>query len=218
MKLFSAIACVLLFTLSARVYGQKEVDKTLLKGCHDIQLGIGDIAFATLYNENNYVYAEPAIYSPYNWFSDGVYAGEKVSTGVINLSYHYQIENWFSVGLSVSYVGFYQNSYTNSTNKLAYSNITHNLAAMPDVRFTWLNKKYVKLYSGAALGFVSVAQNYLDKNNSELSTHDYSLYPALQIDFIGVSVGKDLYGFAKYGLGFEGFISAGIGYRFSSNK
>ena len=50
----------------------------------------------------------PLFTLPYNWFSDGVYAGKSVYQGLSICRIIYQIENWFSVGLSVSYVGFYQ--------------------------------------------------------------------------------------------------------------
>ena len=87
-------------------------------------------------------------------------------------------------------------------------NTNHVITLLPTVRFSYLNKQYVTLYSEIALGITYNYQRQYGK------TVESQVLPAWQTTLIGVSAGKDLYGFAELGSGLRGIAIIGIGYRF----
>ena len=84
---------------------------------------------------------------------------------------------------------------------------------VPTVRFTYLNRPIVRLYSsiGVGVGFCRErtrnVEGYIENNQHE------TFCPA-QITLLGVSVGRRLFGFAELSTGSLGVCTAGIGYRF----
>ena len=80
---------------------------------------------------------------------------------------------------------------------------------MPIVRFAWLRRGIVQLYSGVGLGF---AVGY----NEKIDYNDTLFDVAYDVTFIGLSIGRDIFGYIDIGVGNRGVISAGIGYRFNN--
>ena len=72
------------------------------------------------------------------------------------------------------------------------------------MRFTYLNREKVQLYSAVSLGVTS------DFRYEVLPCYDFTLF--------GCAFGKTLFGFAEIGNGFGGWGRVGIGYRFGSTK
>lgn len=80
---------------------------------------------------------------------------------------------------------------------------------MADVRFNYLDRHRVRLYSEAGLGLCyhtqSATGDFLKRNTrSEL---------AYQATILGISYGHKLLVFLNGGIGYKGFASAGIGYQ-----
>lgn len=79
---------------------------------------------------------------------------------------------------------------------------------MPVVRFTWLNRRWVRMYTSLGLGatFATGVDYETERFNDDLF--------AFQFTPIGISVGRSLFGFAEVGVGAQGALMMGVGYKF----
>lgn len=92
------------------------------------------------------------------------------------------------------------------------------LVPMVALRVSWLNRKLVRLYSSVGLGLeIPFAQKCgFDTNDPRYYMVAHSGFTlAAQLCFVGISVGKNVYGFFETGVGnlYSG-CCAGVGYRF----
>lgn len=126
--------------------------------------------------------------------------GDKHYTPSYSVSYNYYTKKWLSFNTRLSYSGSYRYVYTGTDSHVDYLEVTPCVTLMEMVRFHYMNKEKVRLYSSIGAG-VSLAVD--------------SLLPSLQFTFFGVSFGKKVFGFVEMGMGTE-YISylGGIGYRF----
>ena len=76
---------------------------------------------------------------------------------------------------------------------------------MPQLRFYYLNREKVRLYSGFGIGF----------SLDTFRRHEVKVHPAVDLTLFGLTFGKRVFGFAELGGGSShGIIKAGIGYNF----
>jgi hypothetical protein len=148
-------------------------------------------------------------------FGDGMSLPDmeiEYAMGSYSLSYYYNIKRWLALGGLVSYSP--QKSYNNYYNEDIYYNSiyydtpryrTHNLSLMGSVRFTYLNRQAVKLYSGGSLGFMHIFQNDDSKMQMGIS---------MQMTMFGFSFGKKFYVGGEIGYGVKGAFSMNVGYKF----
>lgn len=139
--------------------------------------------------------------------------------GGYGIHYYYQINHWLQVGCKTTTEAMSYISYTDSTKKVidtrsdyVFLNIT------PSVRFTYLNRPWVRLYSGIDAGLgILVGGNSKSNSSGEESSDGKSkgnnCYPAINITPIGISVGKGFFGMLETNIGSEAFIKVGIGAR-----
>ena len=182
---------------------------------HDIQIGIGDpilpaIATGHIKSHLDYYYEPTAS----DWFSPDAYRCV-FWTPNISVGYKYRLAKWFWLGATVSYTGLYDVYYDRITNKKVSSESDHIITIMPSVRFSWLNKEIVTLYSGLSVGYAIdiYHSNYLYPRYTDCEHGAF-----FQLTAVGVHVGRKWYGFAEIGMGIQGFFQAGFGYNFNSKK
>ena len=139
--------------------------------------------------------------------------------GGYGLHYYYQVLPWLQVGVKTTAEAFAYVSYTDSTQKVidSRSNIVL-LNITPSVKFTYLNRPWVRLYSGIDVGLGIVPSGGSSKSSSDSEdgsskSSSVGFYPALNITPIGVNVGKGFFGFVETNFGSDTFIKAGIGAR-----
>ncbi len=141
-------------------------------------------------------------------------------SGCYGLHYYYQVKPWLQVGAkvtaeSMAFVNYKDSAKTkiDTRNDIVFLNIT------PSVKFTYLNRPWVRLYSGIDAGLgISISGN---KNSSSSETEDDSstkssgnpCYFAFNITPIGISVGKGFFGMVETNIGSDAFIKVGIGAR-----
>lgn len=123
------------------------------------------------------------------------------------VAYHYAIRHWLHIGPVVSYHTFADRHYDMRTDAHLYNNGRHFFSMMADVRFQYLDRRIVGLYSGAALG-VGLGTEFYDKDNDVIGA------PVWQITALGLRVGNRVYWNTELGFGVEGFLQTGIGCRF----
>ena len=175
---------------------------------HDIRLGIGSVSLfsmfmldADFFGVVDVDYSVPSF--RYQMKESNYYKGAEYFTGVLSLSYTYQLRRWCQLGGTVNFAAVTRPYYYNITNKKAYDRNSYFASIMPTVRFTYLNREKVQLYSAVSLG---------------VAVGIYEAVPCYDFTLFGCSFGKSLFGFAEIGNGFGGWGRVGIGYRFGSTK
>ena len=138
-------------------------------------------------------------------------AGNKTDTkfiGTYGVDYYYQVNKWFRPGAKVVYEGL-TTTVRDSTNAILNHYNTSTLSIMPSVQFSYLNRKYVKLYSGIDLGVGTI----FDDNKQGSGTS--STFCAFNLTVIGIRVGNEnIYGMVETNIGMDALIKGGFGVRF----
>ena len=123
---------------------------------HLVRLGWGDMLFETL----------------------AFHPGENTSrygyTGHFFADYHYTLTQVISVGGQVDFQGIFW------TENKTFRSRNYDLCIMPSARFTWLNREWVRLYSGLGIGLLFAFDN----------AGGHAVAPVFNLNTIGVQVGK----------------------------
>ena len=154
-------------------------------------------------------------YNPYNWTLTSDTYRKVRYTPVISLSYHYRAYKWLWVGLTADFSEFYAYYYDRLTDKRVKGQSEHNtfFDLMADLRFSYLNRKHVTLYSELSGGLL--IGNFTSKQVQPVATNYTAFAGAVHITMLGVKAGaKGWFGNVELGAGFKGLISAGFGYEF----
>ncbi|MBR4787204.1 MAG: hypothetical protein IK013_04930 [Bacteroidales bacterium] len=154
-------------------------------------------------------------YNPYNWTLTSDTYSKVRYTPVISLSYHYRAYKWLWVGLTADFSEFYAYYYDRLTDKRVKGQSEHNtfFDLMADLRFSYLNRKHVTLYSELSGGLL--IGNFTSKQVQPVATNYTAFAGAVHVTMLGVKAGaKGWFGNVELGAGFKGLISAGFGYEF----
>ena len=133
----------------------------------------------------------------------------------INLDYVYWAKEWLSVGVSATWVMGLRNLYDSQTRKRVDTQHQDFISIMPTVRFAWLRRGVVQLYSSFSLGLG--VEHYLLNSDVGRPIYNTLYYCAFDIKPVGVSVGRKWFGFAELGYGSRGVFNIGFGCRINSN-
>ncbi len=129
-----------------------------------------------------------------------------------NATLSFKINKWLAFGVYYSTgVVTRKSVYTYDlstalTERVMYHGIT------PQMRVDWLNRKFVTLYSAAALG-LKVNHNRAVVDN--VVHHDLSFRVFGDLTLMGIKVGRRWYGLAEVSVANAGFFKMGVGYRFN---
>lgn len=141
------------------------------------------------------------------------YYGPAYTTGSLSASYTYYIKKWFSVGASFSYINQYRNHYNIITDSKILEIRYQSLYLTPMLRFTFVNKRYVKLYGQIGVG---LGLHMGEESDATKKLTSNKCMTSMQFTFFGVSVGRKFFGFTELGVGSQGIINIGTGYRFNA--
>lgn len=155
-------------------------------------------------------------------------------TPVVSLDYHYRATKWLWLGLSTGYSFMKEKLYPGnvvSPDGFHWDCKEHHFLIMPSLRFSYLNRPHVTLYSGIAVGVLINRGNryYGDLSKlpefvpaeaalgllpAELPDHT-SAGSAFQLTAFGVKAGaKHWFGSFEAGFGIKGIVNLGVGYEF----
>jgi len=217
MKKIILLCCFTLFSVSCLLSQNTETDekKSFQLPKNEFHISWGDPLISSIMMSNfywgMYDYMPPP-YQQYNWF-DPVAAYKKTYyIGSFSLSYYHRFKKWFWFGGTISTTSTYGGKSYDAITKepLPYCNATY-LSFAPAIRFSYLNKKYVTLYSGLALGPACIFTTTKEKNTKRVDTN-VGMY--MQWTFFGASFGNKIFGNVEVGLGMKGILSVGLGYKF----
>lgn len=183
---------------------------------HALSFEIGAFAIG---GENGIVYSAGCSDWGFSWYPGELpgeqryYEGPMRTTGALGVVYGYRVRRWLEVGASFTYMGYYRNLLRTSDGGVARRQREHYLTLMPYVRFSWLNRRSVRLYASLHLGYQLGCERYFSMDKAV--TYNYF---AGQFTPFGISVGRRLFGYAEIGIGMRGVFVGGIGYRFGKDK
>ncbi|MDR0828582.1 MAG: hypothetical protein LBN95_00520 [Prevotellaceae bacterium] len=149
-----------------------------------------------------------------NMFETQITQESDYGIGSYSLSYHNRVTDWFWYGVtfnSFTTVDTYDGYYDYNSGQYVNDNTPHynlRFSLAPSVRFSYLNKPNVTLYSGIALGWGLVRESsHYDESNYRLGLY-------FQATAFGFSVGKKFFFGGEIGIGYKGLYSLNVGYRF----
>lgn len=131
-------------------------------------------------------------------------------TGAAGLEYVHYVNNWLGFGGQVLFDYMTSDAYTVASDGTKTPNGKYNfgyLSAMPVVKFAWLRKPHVGLYSKLGVG----AGMAVDNGDSAENNISWSG----QITPLGFDFGGERFrGFIEAGVGMQGIVSGGIRWLF----
>ena len=177
----------------------------IASGTNEVRLGVGYPTYVTwewttdsYWDKDFRSTLDPKHYriAPARWITVGAEMGS-------------WLKEWFYLGGTVVYTGgFKRVEYIPlRTRRGTYS--FNNFAFMPEVRFAWVRRDIVQLYSGLGVGIQFAVYD-------EYETKQTGLDCAFDVTFIGISVGRKFFGYFDIGQGSRGILSVGVGYRFNT--
>lgn len=202
-------------------------DKSLYR--HEFRFGVSDpFGLWLLKNEQK------------NWLQVGSIYAQIVNenrpfTPVFSFDYHFRASKWFWLGITTGY-SYYKGTVDYAVNYVVLENASiyswqekeHQFVIMPEVRFSYLNRPHLTLYSGLAMGFLVNRGNYYrgtvddqiwfdivsEATSSPQKIHT-SVFSAFQLTAFGLKAGaKHWFGSFEAGFGIKGFANLGVGYEF----
>lgn len=202
-------------------------DKSLYR--HEFRFGVSDpFGLWLLKNEQK------------NWLQVGSIYAQIVNenrpfTPVFSFDYHFRASKWFWLGITTGY-SYYKGTVDYAVNYVVLENAPiyswqekeHQFIIMPEIRFSYLNRPHVTLYSGLAMGFLVNRGNYYrgtvddqiwfdivsEATSSPQKIHT-SVFSAFQLTAFGLKAGaKHWFGSFEAGFGIKGFANLGVGYEF----
>lgn len=143
--------------------------------------------------------------------------GEKYNdgsfVGPISMEYYYHIKPWIGVGAMAVYGQLSQDSQKDGEKVGQKTN--RYFTVMPAVKFDWLRRDVVGLYSKLGVGAtLRNEKREFDGERSKYNSDKTDVHVNWQVSLIGVELGKSLRGFAELGFGEQGVAQIGVRYRF----
>ena len=182
---------LLLIICVSAIYAQTDSNKTssnLPK--NEFQVGMGDALMSLgLINKD---FAEANDLSP-----------------AFSLSFHSRIKSWLWFGVSFVYLRQGNGVFT-VDNTYFFSGNANMIALMPSIRFSYINKANLLLYSGGQIGVYWCSYERPIAFDSKLN--EINLFG--QITALGFTYGKNFYIGAEIGFGGKGIFNFVAGYRF----
>ena len=127
---------------------------------------------------------------------------ERVVTS-LTLDYGYRVKKWLSLGAKGA-VGFRTRGIRHKvTNDLLYRESRVAASLLFNMRFDWLHRRNVMMYSSFGVGVTSI----FDYN-------DGMVFPMYDATFVGLTAGRKFYYFLEWGAGASGTVRTGVGCRF----
>ncbi len=136
-----------------------------------------------------------------------------LQTPSVNLGFTYKLNKRITLGAISTYA---QSNYAKTSiydNSVVKDDRCSYLSLAPRIRFDWLNRKNITLYSSFALGIGFCTQKDRISGDKAISTTGY-----VETTYLGIKVGRTLFGFADLSSSSTGAMRIGIGYNFKSKK
>lgn len=207
---FILTAAAMLLTTS--VFAQDNIGKVDFTGTQEVDISVG-LPYASLFRSAS-MFGDAL--GGFNFISpsDIVTGDDKTILPAFRAEYGYNVLSWLNLGAGINYSYSSYSMLYKDDKSYAWDTGTHLATMTFNVKFYWLNRERVRMYSGVGVGLAVVNSNAGAENADEAAVYSTSLMPAIDIRLVGLTVGQKLYGRFEVGTLSSGLITAGIGYRF----
>lgn len=197
---------IILSLTCVAAYAQQSRDISI-DNRHNIRLSLsapGLMSYFYLVDNNDTVADADAIHSTSDLLASARYfeSPTRYLPG-INLEYSCNIKPWLSLGGKATFAATWSSMRHVSTNELLYRNNRIATALILNLRFDYLRKPIINLYSAVGAGIAA-----------RFAYDDGVVTPMYDLTFFGLTLGRKVYFFAEVGAGISGSLRAGVGYRF----
>ena len=176
-----------------------------LRWRHNIRLSVSTASAMHVYflegngmNERNGINTASDMLAHYRYYDTPTYIVTPIS-----LEYSYYAKKWLSVGCKTSFTALFSDVRNIATDERLYRNNSYVASAILTLRFDYLRREYVQMYSTVGMGL-----------SARFKYDDGILSPMYDFTLVGISIGKSFYGFGEIGGGITGLFRCGFGYRF----
>jgi hypothetical protein len=132
-------------------------------------------------------------------------------TGIPFLTYHYSANSRFGFGGAFGYYGSSGNLVQEGGDVVVGDFRERNYIAAAELDYHWIMRPGFQLYSGAGFGVRIRRGTYTDTGETDTVT---KVLPAFHLNALGMRVGRKVGFFAELGVGYKGFLAAGINAQF----
>jgi len=148
-------------------------------------------------------------------FTGGHYqSNNSKSWGALSIGYSYKLARNISLGLTYSFSQIKNDIVLGSSSALGDKNDTYNVL-LPNVKFYWLKKNIITLYSRVGAGVVFAKSEQVFDNNGQANKVENKTFISWQASPIGIEIGRsNIIAFAEAGLGYMGSVQIGALFRF----
>lgn len=179
---------------------------------HDIRIGYGAPSLTSEFFLTDTSFGYCDCWKMFKSFSDNIHDkryphGPTYKLSNLYFAYSYTIRPWFKFGFKSTFAGLWSERRHALTGEKLYSTTSYTTSALVDMRFEWLRRRNVQLYSSLGVGVAA----RIERANGVV-------IPMADVTLIGISVGRGLYGFIEIGEGISGSLRAGVGVRFNNKK
>ena len=131
--------------------------------------------------------------------------------GTYTLQGYFQTKPWLQLGGKTVLEGTKDIVFIDKEKTIEdYHFHIYSISLTPSIRFTYLHKPMVRLYSGLDAGVC------LFWENNPKSENPYNtLIPAFNLTPLGLQVGRTWYGMLEFNFWSDAIVKAGVGYRFN---
>jgi len=186
---------------------------------HEFQFNVGDPVLAVNSSSIGFSNFFSSLFQDFPYTYSAAYWTQPIGDYPItrfvptfSFNYHYRATKWFWVGGLTTVTGLHNTWHDRFSDEITGHGSEVHFTCMPDLRFSYFNRKHVTLYSGFGLGLKIISLK--DPHQYDDKTHTF-YRAAYQLTAFGVKAGaKHWFGNVELGLGYKGFLSAGFGYEF----
>lgn len=148
----------------------------------------------------------------------GTKRSEETSSGVYGLGYRYSLGR-FRAGVDLAYANVTSKLALDKASSPAVKESEKNFLMLPTLEYTYFRKGIVELYGsvGAGVDLQRTSDKALNEDGKKIarSKTETTTNFAFQVNPVAVRIGSDwIGGFVEAGLGYKGFVTAGVSLRF----
>ncbi|MBO8477840.1 MAG: hypothetical protein IAB80_02960 [Bacteroidetes bacterium] len=145
-------------------------------------------------------------------YMESSYRTQYFSCGSWNVAFTYNFTRLFALEVDVAYERGWEKVYSKADavgypdrgmehDVLEMTGSRNYITPMAAFKIHWLNRKTVRMYSSFGTGVSICIGKEGDIGHPGLETLSLSVSPAFQLNPVGITVGRGIYGFAEAGIG-----------------
>ena len=169
---------------------------------NDIRIGIGMPGYLSILSLSGVTTGE-IIEAMVDTRATDHYHSSYIYIPPLTLEYSGYVKDWLLIGGKATFQAYYSYTYDKFTDKRIGTEGDFVAGGLFTMRFEYMRREVVRLYSGFGVGVTVHTCDNVGTFN-----------PFVDMTYIGVSVGKSIYGFAEVGGGTSGCLRFGMGAKF----